>query len=44
MEAWRTSLSRQYSMAITEFERALLHCPDDSDRVARDYWTLPEFV
>ena len=29
MDAWQTSLSRHYSAAITELERALLHCPED---------------
>jgi hypothetical protein len=29
VDVWRTSLSQQYSRAITDFERALLHCPEE---------------
>jgi hypothetical protein len=29
VDTWLTSLSHQYSRAITEFERALLHCPEE---------------
>ncbi len=29
METWRKSLTRNYVMAIGEFERALEHCPDE---------------